>query len=345
MIAAVDSRGGHVAIHGWRTVLPVTAVDAVRELEPYCGEFLYTHVDAEGLLRGTDMDAILAVRHSTGRRLTAAGGITTRAEIDRLMPKASTPSSGWRSTRASCHSTISPRRGLRPAGCLALQRLLRPRRSLGVAAGTLRPVRVDLFDYELPAERIAGLAPSRFEPSSRARTRDGGGRAPAFRGVPETPARGRPSRPKRRARAACAALRPRRRQAPGRDLPPVEVGGRRSAVARPRQARAASEERRAHRLRGGSGRRDRRRPRQRQGARRALRPSARRFSPRPHRPHAPAALHPAGGGRPDRPEDRDGGIRPFSPGSRWRSRPRRPACTSPTRSSRRSESAASRPRI
>jgi phosphoribosylformimino-5-aminoimidazole carboxamide ribonucleotide (ProFAR) isomerase len=73
-----------VVIHGWRTVLPVTAVDAVRELEPYCGEFLYTHVDAEGLLRGTDMDAILAVRHSTGRRVTAAGGITTRAEIDRL---------------------------------------------------------------------------------------------------------------------------------------------------------------------------------------------------------------------------------------------------------------------
>ena len=28
VIAAVDSRGGHVAIHGWRTVLPITAVDA-----------------------------------------------------------------------------------------------------------------------------------------------------------------------------------------------------------------------------------------------------------------------------------------------------------------------------
>lgn len=84
VIAAVDSRGGHVAIHGWKTVLPVTAVDAVRALEPYCGEFLYTHVDTEGLMRGTDMDAILAVRRATGRRVTAAGGITTRDEIDRL---------------------------------------------------------------------------------------------------------------------------------------------------------------------------------------------------------------------------------------------------------------------
>lgn len=84
VIAAVDSRGGHVVIHGWKTALPLTAVDAVRALEPYCGEFLYTHVDKEGLLGGTDLDAILAVRRATARRLTAAGGITTQQEIDAL---------------------------------------------------------------------------------------------------------------------------------------------------------------------------------------------------------------------------------------------------------------------
>jgi phosphoribosylformimino-5-aminoimidazole carboxamide ribotide isomerase len=84
VIAAVDSRGGHVVIHGWKTPLPLTAVDAVRALEPYCDEFLYTHVDTEGLMGGTNLDAILAVRQATTRRLTAAGGITTRQEIDQL---------------------------------------------------------------------------------------------------------------------------------------------------------------------------------------------------------------------------------------------------------------------
>jgi phosphoribosylformimino-5-aminoimidazole carboxamide ribotide isomerase len=84
VIAAVDSRGGFVAIHGWKTILPVTAVDAVRALEPYCSEFLYTHVDTEGMMQGTDMGAIMAVRAATRRRLTAAGGITTWDEIDAL---------------------------------------------------------------------------------------------------------------------------------------------------------------------------------------------------------------------------------------------------------------------
>ena len=84
VIAAVDSRGGRVVIHGWKTVLPITAVEAVRALEPWCEEFLYTHVDTEGLMGGTDMQAIRAVRAATSRRVTAAGGITTREEIDCL---------------------------------------------------------------------------------------------------------------------------------------------------------------------------------------------------------------------------------------------------------------------
>jgi phosphoribosylformimino-5-aminoimidazole carboxamide ribotide isomerase len=84
VIGAVDSRGGHVVIHGWKTPLPLTAADAVRALEPYCDEFLYTHVDTEGLMGGTDLDAILTVQRATTRRITAAGGITTQREIDDL---------------------------------------------------------------------------------------------------------------------------------------------------------------------------------------------------------------------------------------------------------------------
>ena len=81
LIAAVDSRAGRVCIHGWKTTLPLSAVEAVQLLEGYCEEFLYTHVDKEGLMQGTDMAAIKAVAAATERKITAAGGITTREEI------------------------------------------------------------------------------------------------------------------------------------------------------------------------------------------------------------------------------------------------------------------------
>jgi phosphoribosylformimino-5-aminoimidazole carboxamide ribotide isomerase len=71
-------------IHGWKTPLSLTPLEAIQALEPYCGEFLYTHVDTEGLMGGTNLDVILELRRATTRRLTAAGGITTRAEIDDL---------------------------------------------------------------------------------------------------------------------------------------------------------------------------------------------------------------------------------------------------------------------
>lgn len=84
VIGAVDSKGGRVVTHGWKNSTATTATDAVRALEPYCGEFLYTHVDNEGLMKGTDIAAIRGVRDATRRRLIAAGGVTTQAEIDEL---------------------------------------------------------------------------------------------------------------------------------------------------------------------------------------------------------------------------------------------------------------------
>jgi phosphoribosylformimino-5-aminoimidazole carboxamide ribotide isomerase len=84
LIAAVDAKEGCVAIDGWRTRLAITPVEAVRELEPYFGEFLFTNVDVEGLMQGLDRNAIGAVRDATTRAVTAAGGVTTQDDVDWL---------------------------------------------------------------------------------------------------------------------------------------------------------------------------------------------------------------------------------------------------------------------
>ncbi|MGB0032506.1 MAG: HisA/HisF-related TIM barrel protein [Candidatus Sulfotelmatobacter sp.] len=84
LVFAIDSRGGRVAIDGWRKDTTVTAFDLIRALERFCGTFLYTHIDTEGLMGGIPMETVSAIRQATSRRLVVAGGIKTHQEIDSL---------------------------------------------------------------------------------------------------------------------------------------------------------------------------------------------------------------------------------------------------------------------
>lgn len=84
LVFALDAIGGHVAIHGWRRVTDVTPLQMVTALEQWCGAFLYTHVETEGLLQGFPKDAILPLRSATAHQLIAAGGIRNQKEIDEL---------------------------------------------------------------------------------------------------------------------------------------------------------------------------------------------------------------------------------------------------------------------
>ncbi|MGA9508588.1 MAG: HisA/HisF-related TIM barrel protein [Candidatus Sulfotelmatobacter sp.] len=84
LVFAIDSRGGRVAIEGWRKRTALTAFDMIRSLELFCEAFLYTHIDTEGLMGGIPMEIVSAIRHATTRRLAVAGGITTQQEIDAL---------------------------------------------------------------------------------------------------------------------------------------------------------------------------------------------------------------------------------------------------------------------
>ncbi len=84
LVFALDSRGGRVAIDGWRKETSVTAFDMIRALEPFCATFLYTHIDTEGLMNGIPLRAVSTIRQATSRRLAVAGGIRTQQEIDSL---------------------------------------------------------------------------------------------------------------------------------------------------------------------------------------------------------------------------------------------------------------------
>ena len=84
LVFALDTLGGMVAIHGWQTVTEVTPLEMIRALDPWCGAFLYTHVETEGLLQGFPQDVIRPLRAATSKQLIAAGGIRVQNEIDEL---------------------------------------------------------------------------------------------------------------------------------------------------------------------------------------------------------------------------------------------------------------------
>lgn len=85
ILIALDSKYGKIVVKGWQESTELTAVEVLQQLEPYCGGFLCTYVDKEGMLAGTDLDWFRQLRAGTSLPITAAGGITTIDDIKALM--------------------------------------------------------------------------------------------------------------------------------------------------------------------------------------------------------------------------------------------------------------------
>jgi phosphoribosylformimino-5-aminoimidazole carboxamide ribotide isomerase len=81
---SVDTKGGRVAVKGWKDSVDLTPEEAVTWLEDSCAAFLYTHVDTEGTMQGFPLDVAAVLRACTAKQLIVAGGIKERAEVDAL---------------------------------------------------------------------------------------------------------------------------------------------------------------------------------------------------------------------------------------------------------------------
>ena len=81
---AIDSRGGRVAIKGWKENTEIDPLDMLQELGGYCGAFLYTHIDSEGTLTGFPLAVARRLRQATSKQLIVAGGIRSMEEVNKL---------------------------------------------------------------------------------------------------------------------------------------------------------------------------------------------------------------------------------------------------------------------
>jgi phosphoribosylformimino-5-aminoimidazole carboxamide ribotide isomerase len=81
---ALDTLKGKITIHGWRKTLSLTPAEVMAELAPYCGGFLCTDVDREGTMRGANLKWFRELRAATNLPIVAAGGISTKRELNAL---------------------------------------------------------------------------------------------------------------------------------------------------------------------------------------------------------------------------------------------------------------------
>lgn len=84
LVFAIDSRFGRVAIRGWRELTEIAPERMIESLNSWCGAFLYTHIDTEGLMQGIPLKTVRRLRKLTQRQLIVAGGIATSEQVDHL---------------------------------------------------------------------------------------------------------------------------------------------------------------------------------------------------------------------------------------------------------------------
>jgi phosphoribosylformimino-5-aminoimidazole carboxamide ribotide isomerase len=88
IVAAVDARGGNVAVEGWEQATETTVPDLVERLAALgVSRFVYTPVEVDGTLEGPGLDgldAVAAACESGGAELIYSGGVGTLQDLTKL---------------------------------------------------------------------------------------------------------------------------------------------------------------------------------------------------------------------------------------------------------------------
>ena len=84
LIIAIDAREGEIVTQGWKHRTGLDVLETAPKLARYCGEFLFTCVEREGMMQGSDRDLVAKVLEKTDRRVAVAGGVSTLDEVREL---------------------------------------------------------------------------------------------------------------------------------------------------------------------------------------------------------------------------------------------------------------------
>jgi phosphoribosyl-ATP pyrophosphohydrolase/phosphoribosyl-AMP cyclohydrolase len=84
IIISVDAINGKIAVKGWTETVDISLIEGAKEAEKYCSELLFTCVEKEGCMQGTDMTYVEELRKAVKCRVVVAGGVSSVEEIAKL---------------------------------------------------------------------------------------------------------------------------------------------------------------------------------------------------------------------------------------------------------------------
>jgi phosphoribosyl-ATP pyrophosphohydrolase/phosphoribosyl-AMP cyclohydrolase len=84
IIISVDAINGKIAVKGWTETANISLIEGAREAEKYASELLFTCVEKEGCMQGTDMGMVKELRNAVKCRVVAAGGVNSLEQIVEL---------------------------------------------------------------------------------------------------------------------------------------------------------------------------------------------------------------------------------------------------------------------
>ncbi len=105
----LDARDGKVAVEGWAETSEVTALDIARRFEDAgIAAIVFTDIARDGLLKGLNLDATIALADSISIPVVASGGLASIADVKALLEPRARKLAGAIAGRALYDGRLDP---------------------------------------------------------------------------------------------------------------------------------------------------------------------------------------------------------------------------------------------
>jgi phosphoribosylformimino-5-aminoimidazole carboxamide ribotide isomerase len=110
----IDARDGAVAVEGWAKISPFTAIELGKRFEDAgVAAIVYTDISRDGVLRGLNIEATLALADALKIPVIASGGLASLADVERLLMLDRANLEGAIAGRALYDGRLDPAKALR----------------------------------------------------------------------------------------------------------------------------------------------------------------------------------------------------------------------------------------